>query len=111
MNKVVTYDAATLSDAEIIAPQIDKTQPMLEIRALRQALKTAATTDAVKKVVGDRTVIKLGEAKNLLHAAAAVVAAERALKKGSKIVDSKQSDNRFMDADAINKLNANIYGA
>lgn len=106
--KVVTYDSVTLSDAEIVAPKINKTEPLLEIRALRQAYKTAETTDAIKKVVGDRTTIKLGEAKGLLHAAAAVISAERQMK-ASKTNDQIIKNNSY-DADYINNLNSKFYG-
>jgi len=110
-NKVVTYDAETLSNAEILAPQIDKTKPMLAIRALRQAYGNAETMDAVKRVLGNREQIRYGEADYLMRAAAAVVSAERNAKKAAATVKTGDQSPRIMDAAAINALNKKIYGA
>ena len=107
-NKAVTYDAVTISNAEIVAPQIDKTQPMLEVRALRQAMSNSSTCDAVKAVVGDNLEIKASEAPLVLRAVAAILTAQRQAKK-SVTADAKQGVKSVMTADEINAMNHKIY--
>ena len=107
----VTYDTATISNAEIIAPHIDKTGPMLEARALREGMLVAETRDAILSVTGGKTEFSdNNEVATVLRAAAAVVRANRAKGKAGGVVtnDSQFDLNNVTTAD-INRLNAEYY--
>lgn len=108
----VTYDTATISNAEIIAPHIDKTGPMLEARALREGMLVAETRDAILSVTGGKTEFSdNNEVATVLRAAAAVVRANRGKGKAgasSATNDSKFDLNNVTTAD-INRLNAEYY--
>lgn len=104
----VTYDAITISNAEIVAPAIDKTKDKLEVRALRQAMLTAETADAIKEIVGPSLEIEEKDAPLVLRAVAAVVKAKRANKVNTQ--DAVTKTNKVMTADDINEMNSKVYG-
>lgn len=104
----VTYDALTISNAEIIAPAIDKSKDKLEVRALRQAMLTAETADAIKEIVGPSLEIEEKDAPLVLRAVAAVVKARREHKVNTQ--DEVVKTNKMMTADDINELNKKVYG-
>lgn len=103
-----TYDAITISNAEIVAPAIDKTKDKLEVRALRQAMLTAETADAIKEIVGPSLEIEEKDAPLVLRAVAAVVKARREHKVNTQ--DAVTKTNKVMTADDINEMNSKVYG-
>lgn len=105
----VTYDAATVSAAEILAPGINKNQPQLMARALRQGMRTAATRDAIMEVTGGRTSLRMGELGGVLRAAAAVVKARRSRAAATADAAPGPRDINSVTCADINRMNAEFY--
>lgn len=108
--KTVTYDSATISNAEIVAPSIDKTAPDLEVRALTEGMKTSETKDAIMTVTGGATEINKDDAPLILRAAAAILTTKRQVKAGGKtsVTHDEYAINKIT-ADDINRINDEFY--
>lgn len=105
-----TYDALTVSNAEIVAPNINKNQKNLELNALVQGFKTSETKDAILAVTGGSTKISAKDAPMILRAAAGILTAQRATIKNSTTKDSSAPDINSISAADINEMNNKFYG-
>lgn len=111
---VVTYDAAVLSAAEIVAPMISKDEPDLEARALRAGMQSAVTKDAILEVTAGRTDLNPSEAGIVLRAVASIIKERRRNMAMAQTKDAVQTPARKslndITADDINAMNAKFYG-
>ena len=105
-----TYDALTVSNAEIVAPNINKNQKNLELNALVQGFKTSETKDAILAVTGGSTKISAKDAPMILRATAGILTAQRATIKSSATKDSSAPDINSISAADINDMNNKFYG-
>lgn len=110
MANSITYDAQTISDAEIIAAGIDKSAPDLEIRALREGMKSAETKDSIEQITnGVLDGISESEAKYILRGAAALTREKRKVNAPSTVKTQDHVSFNSITCDDINRMNQDFY--
>lgn len=78
----VTQD--TISNAEIVAPGIDKTQPNLALRAIKAGMRTPSVKKVIMRITGDSAVIPEQTVDYVLRATASVLSEQRRFTGGLK---------------------------
>lgn len=107
--KVYTYDRATLSDVEIVAPSLNQNQAMLQVQALRQAMRTQDTREIIEKLTNGNLKIKASQAPLILKATAEILKTKRNAVKTMDTKPLNQLENGIMTIERLQEIQNKFY--